>query len=252
MNPTKPPADGPQPGAGPNWPNDASHGSAPDDHAGGGGVDPAALAAGHEPDVFAVKPILSVPVAVVVTFAIAFSVAALAFYVLSQNVRPTPYAHPEAVRRGEQPLNERLLRIDRKGQDDNKAREVDQPRLEPLRRREADGQFYARPEMPTGNSPEIHPEEIRPDRVAALQRTGYVDTEKKFARIPIADAMTVAVGNKDFFPVRKDATRPLTSVDKPSTSNAGRATPPAAPKIEAKKEPEKKEAPKAPAPPEKK
>ena len=43
------PSDNPggTPGAGHQWPADAKNLSAPDDHGGGGGVDPAAIARGH-------------------------------------------------------------------------------------------------------------------------------------------------------------------------------------------------------------
>jgi hypothetical protein len=256
MSTTNPPTPGdPQPGAGRQWPADAAHGSAPDDHGGGGGVDPAALRAGHEPDAFYVKPILSIPLAVVVAFVIGFAVAAGAFaYFRAEARKPDPFAHPEEVARNAQSLNEQLLRTERAGFSNNPVREGDQPRLEPLRRREGDGLFYARTEMPTGNSPEIHPEDIRPDRVAALQRAGYVDHDKKFARIPIADAMKVAVGNKELFPVQKSASKPVATADRPSASNGGQGVaPPAAPKVEAKKNEAKKDGGKkepAPKPPE--
>lgn len=231
MNTTNPtnPGGGEQPGAGRKWPADAADASAPDDSGGGGGVNPESIRAGHEPDVFAVKPILSVPLAVVVSFVIAFVVAAVAYKMLSGEERD-PFTHPDAVAREQEPLNNRLARIERKGLDEtNPRREMDQPRLEPLRRLEGNGLFYARPELPTGNSPEIHPEEISPDRVAALQRAGYTDGDKKTARIPIADAMKIAVAGKTLFPVQKVPSNPVSTADRPSTSNAGRSTPPAAP-----------------------
>src|SRR4051812_38655477 len=102
------PQGGPRPGAGPQWPADARHGGAPDDHAGGGGVNPAAVAAGHEPDAFYVKPIMSIPLAVVVTFVIAFTVAAGAFAYLMAPTPPGPFVHPDAVARSSEPLDTRL------------------------------------------------------------------------------------------------------------------------------------------------
>ena len=38
-----------------------------------------------------------------------------------------------------------------------------QARLEPLKLREGDPRPITRPELPTANSPELHPEDIRPD-----------------------------------------------------------------------------------------
>lgn len=195
-----------------------------------GAVNPDALKAGHEPDNnFAVKPILGVPLAVVVTFVIAFTVAAGCFAYFRKTATD-PYAHPEAVAKNARPLNDRLSAIDRAGLAENKLREVDQPRLEPLKRMEADGLYWARVPMPSGNSPEIHPEEIRPDRVAELQTKGYTDKEHKFAKIPIGDAMRIAVADKTLFPVRKDGSKPTPTADKPSSSSGGAGVQPALPK----------------------
>ena len=220
----------PMPGAGLNWPADVKHGSAPDDHGGGGGVNPDSIEAGHEPDAFVVKPIMGIPLAVVMTFVIAFTVAAGCFAYFNAPEPKDPFAHPETVARGEEKTNARLERTERGGLRVNDKREVDQPRLEPLKRLEADGMFIARPPLPTGNSPEIHPDEIKPDRVAALHTAGYADHDKKFARIPIDDAMKLAVGDKAMFPVQKNGTKPAGTADKPSSSNGGAGVQPAAPK----------------------
>ncbi|MDB5307765.1 MAG: hypothetical protein JWO38_1967 [Gemmataceae bacterium] len=232
------------PGAGRQWPADAAYGAGGDNHGGGGGVNPEAVKAGHEPDAFAVKPIMGIPLAVVATFVIAILVAAgtFAYFTRDDALRPGPFAHPDAVTRGEAPLNDQLERTERAGLRQNQQREVDQPRLEPLRRLESDGKFFARPPLPTGNSPEIHWEEIRPDRVPALQKAGYADAEKKYARIPITDAMRLAAGNKDLLPVQKNPSKPVGTDLRPSASNGGRGVQPPLPK-----EPpaEKKEPPKA-------
>ncbi len=241
MSTTDPNSGTPQPGAGPQWPADVSHLGAPDDHGGGGGVNPQAVRAGHEPGAFAVRPIMSIPLAVVVAFVIAFTVAAGVFAYFMGSIRDNPLAHPEAISRGDAPLNERLERIDREGMHDSEAkkskfREVDQPRLEPLKRRANNGQVTTQPELPSGNSPEIHPEEIHPTRVPALHQAGYVGNDKKFARIPIDDAMKIAVANKEILPVRKEPSNPLKSYQKPTAASAGRGVLPPPPKVEAKKE----------------
>ena len=195
-----------------------------------GAVNPDALQAGHEPDnTFAVKPILGVPLAVVVTFVIAFSVAAGAFAYF-RAPEADRYAHPDAVARAAKGTNDRLDTIERAGLRANDKRLVDQPRLEPLKRLEADGMFHLRVPMPTGNSPEIHPEEIKPDRVAELQTAGYADKDHKFAKIPIADAMRIAAADKAMFPVQKKGSKPIPTFDKPSSSSGGAGVQPALPK----------------------
>jgi hypothetical protein len=207
-----------------------------------GAVNPEAIAAGHEPDnTFAVKPIMSIPLAVVVTFVIAFSVAAGAFTYFNRTTSE-PFAHPEAIAQNAKGTNARLDRIERAGLRENKLREFDQPRLEPLRRLEKDGMFYVRVPMPQGNSPEIHPEEIRPDRVSELNgKAAFADKDHKFAKLPIEDAIKLAAADKNMFPVAKGASKPVPTADRPSASSGGRGTVPALPKADEKKDEGKKD-----------
>ncbi|MBX9581690.1 MAG: hypothetical protein K2X87_15415 [Gemmataceae bacterium] len=252
MSTTNPHGHGPEPGAGREWPADVTDLSRPDDSGGGGGVDPSAVRAGHEPDVFQVAPILSIPLAVVVTFVIAFGVAtAVFFFVLKPDDGRSedPFAHPEAKARNDAPLDQRLARLDRAGADSNtRFRELDQPRLEPLRLKEYDGQVTSRTDLPAGNQPEIHPEDIAPGRYPGLQRGGWVEPGK-VARLPIGEAIKLAGSDKglngQLFPVRKDPSRPVPWPDRAQESNAGRSEPPPAPKIDS---PKGAEAPKAPDP----
>lgn len=240
-----------QPGAGPNWPADAANPTAGDDHGGGGGVSAEALRLRHEPDVYAVKPILSIPFAVVVTFLVAFTVAAVVFaYVMAQGAKPAPFTHPQAAARAKMPLNDRLSRLDRNGANDSKP-EVDAPRLETLKRlggstTERGFQFTTGLELPRGNSPWIHPEDILPERVAGLQRAEYLDKDKKTARIPIADAMKLVV--EKGLPAQKAAQRPQGSTERATGANAGRGGLPAPAKAD---EPAPAPMPKAPEPPKK-
>jgi hypothetical protein len=235
-----------QPGAGPQWPKDATNLNAPDDSAGGGGVSPAAIRAGHEPDSFYVKPIFAIPLAVVVTFVIAFLVA-LGFFLYFMDVPSDPRANPAAAKANDAPANERLARIDRKGSDGNPNVKADNPRLEPLRQLEGNGQTITRPPLPDGyNSPELHPEEInpalRPESVPALAKSGKQPDGT--VHIPITDAMTKATGARrsEVLPSRKEPVNPTTSDMRPTGANSGRARSPGEP--EPKKEEPKKAEPK--------
>lgn len=256
MSTTNPPPGAPippaaAPGAGPNWPADAANLSAPDDHGGGGGVDPVALKLGHEPDLFEVKPILSIPFAVVVTFIIGFAVAAGVFvFVMNKGKETDPRAHPAGLARGEAPLNERLARISQKGSTTVPS-EVDAPRLETLQRLQGNDQkgvqFTTQPPVPTGNSPWIHPEELQPGRYKELHRAEYLDKDKKTARIPIDDAMKLLI-EKKMLPAASNGARPQPVVDQPTNGNGGRGGLPKAPEPKAAPKEAPPKAPEAPMP----
>ena len=198
-----------------------------------GTTNPDAIRAGHEPDAFAVKPIMSIPLAVVVTFVIAFSVAAGAFAYFNAPPPKDQFAHPDAVARSEEGTNERLARTERAGLEKNPKREVDQPRLEPLQMLEKDGMYFARPPLPRGNSPEIHVDDIKPDRVADLHTSG-LNADKKFAHIPIDEARKLVVERK-LLPVNKNGSKPTPSSEQPTAANGGAGIEPKLPKAEAKK-----------------
>lgn len=233
-NPNDPHVGPDAPGAGPQWPADASDARRGDDHGGGGGVNPAAIRAGHEPDVFAVRPILSIPAAVVITFVIAFAVAGVVFWYFVSAPRD-PMANPQTVARNKAPLNERLDRIN---ENPTPNREVDQPRLEPLQRLENNGQYITQPPLggvKAGNSPELHPEDLRPGRIADPNDPGagnWTEGERRFAG-KIVEATRAAADSTQvqaaLFPHRKEQVRPGDSSRGPSYSNAGRGAAPAAP-----------------------
>ncbi len=196
-----------------------------------GAVNPAAIAAGHEPDnTFAVKPIMAIPLAVVVTFVIAFTVAFGSFAYWNRTATGK-FVHPEAVTLSEEGTNARLARTQRGGLYELNP-PVPQPRLEPLKRLEADGMFHLRVELPkpNGNSPELHPDEILPDRVAALQTTGFTDKDHKFAKIAIGEAMKLAVADKAMFPVQKNGSKATPTANRPSSSSGGSGVQPVLPK----------------------
>lgn len=178
-----------------------------DDHDTSGPPAPEVIARGYEEDVYDAKTVLSVPALVVVFFVLAFGTVTVLFSFISKPAAD-PNAHPQAKARNEADLNARLHRIGR-------GREVDQPRLEPLREREsrgkADATAITRPEKPGVNSPELHPEDLIPnkDRHPELYQGGGVSLDKVFA---VSDE-----GLKGLF---KSSSAPL-SEDPPYSSYSG-------------------------------
>ena len=185
----------------------------PDPYA--GAVDQGAIKRGHEMDSYDTKSVLSVPLLVIVFFVLAFSVVSLVFSYIRYG-SPEPNANPWAVKQNAPPLNERLNRIHRGG-------EVNQPRLEPLRERTGDARAITRPETETGNSPEIHPEDIIPSKVNTpeLFKSEWIGPNNSVARLSIDKAMTLALQSNQF-PTQKSGTQPPKSTNVPTESNAGR------------------------------
>jgi hypothetical protein len=153
-----------------------------DNHGGSGPPDPATIARGHEVDAYDAVSVLSVPLMVILFFVLAFGTVTVIFYFIAPSVTD-PGAHPQAVERNSEDLNKRLDRIHRGG-------EVDQPRLEPLKLRAGEARAITRPDLPTGNSPELHPEDLRPSptNTPELFRGGWADPGKTVGRLTIDDA----------------------------------------------------------------
>jgi hypothetical protein len=85
---------------------------------------------------------------------------------------------------GERPLNDRLATIP-------------DPRLEGLRElQQVPPTVSPSAETPTGNSPEYHPEDLRPERQAGLHGYEWVDRGKGIARIPIDRAMGIVASGQ--------------------------------------------------------
>lgn len=202
-----------------------------DDHTGGGAPSTETIARGHEEDRYDAISVLSVPLLVVIFFVLAFTTVSVIFYFIYPSPND-PSVHPQARERNSAPLPERIGRIYRGSKD------VDQPRLEPLRMRTGDDRAITRPETPTGNSPELHPEDIRPNatNTPALYRFGWVDANKTVARIALDDAMDILVA-KNMLPLSKTPSSPHGSENVPTASNAGRgdgpsrSTPPQVPPV---------------------
>ncbi len=195
---------------------------AADDHDRSGPPDASVIKRGYEEDRYDTTSVLSVPVIVVVFFVLAFGCVTVMFRYLAPD-RRDPNAHPLAVDRNSATLNDRMDRIHRGG-------EVDQPRLEPLKLRSGDSRAITRPELPTGNSPELHPEDLRPSAVntPVLYKSGWLDANKTVARITIDDAMDIAAQGK-YLPARKDGKPPAQPHEGPTAANAGRGLPVVAP-----------------------
>jgi hypothetical protein len=177
----------------------------------------AAIARGHEIDAYDTMSVLSVPLMVVVFFALAFTTVTIVFYFVSKS-QDDPQANPMAVKDNSEPLDVKLGHIHR-----DKNLEKDQPRLEPLVIRDGDPRIFGRPLAATGNSPEIHPEDIHANKTNTpeLFKTGPIDQEKTASRITIDEAMKLAV-DKNLFPAQKAGTAKPNTTNVPSEANAGR------------------------------
>lgn len=197
---------------------------------------------GYEPDTFSVKPVLAVPIAVLITGAIAFIVTWLLFAnIFDPKIEYQKPDYPETAAENAAPLNDRLARI---SSTDPKAK-VQQPRLEGLQRTEtykpdpkSDYEITAQmtPLQPLkdGNPPRLHADDLRPERIPELSTAGP-------NRIPVDQAIAELV-NRKLLPAREGA-QPLDinpDWNRPKESNGGSAKLPEAPKAATKKEPEKK------------
>jgi len=187
-------------------------------------VDPAAVKRGHETDTYDNKSVLSVPLLVILFFVLAFGTVTIVFGIVSKS-EEDPNANPQAVAENSPPLNERLDRLHR-----NSGGPKDQPRLEPLVERTGEARAITRSPTDSGNSPELHPEDIRVNRknTPELYTSGSIESDKTVSRISIDDAMRIAL-QKNEFPVQKNAGKPPESAHAPTAANGGRAAPPKLP-----------------------
>lgn len=182
-----------------------------------GRPDPSVIERGYEEDRYDAASVFSVPLIVVVFFVLAFGVTTILFYYLAPG-RADPSEHPLAVERNSVPLNERLSRIRRGG-------EVDQPRLEPLKLRAGDARAITQPELREGNSPEYHPEDLRPSPETTPDLYKIEQFTNELVRIDIDTALRLATEPRiaaKLLPARKDGKRPTYSFEKSTAYNAGR------------------------------
>lgn len=177
---------------------------------------------GHEPDRFAVKPILYVPVLVVLTLIGTYIIVTFGFvalYRLTSN--PTANNSPQITELNDFPIDNRFARtsstvpepLDEQMPDTK----VPQPRLEYLKQTgDPEAPPYERSKLPLqipNNPPEIRPEYLRPNNYVdpktgqkVLAEYGLIDQDGKLARIPIDEAIKLSVsGDKAFsLPVKSE------------------------------------------------
>jgi hypothetical protein len=238
---------------------------------------------GYEPDKFAVKTILVVPVAVLATMFVVFVITTLIFgnIFAPKATVIKPESEAGAAENGA-PLNERLSRT---SSSDPNAR-VLQPRLEGMQQKQVyykDGNPENKdpsnvitsemiPTQPTakGNPPRFHADDLRPENVAATAK-GSTDPQTGAVRsIPVGQAIGLAGDPKNAewaraLPSREGAPELDLDAqwDRPKESNGGvtrrpAPAPPTPPKKEGgaepkkggptEKEPDKKEPEKGPDP----
>lgn len=190
-----------------------------DDHAPMGPPSAEVIARGYEADTYDAKSVISVPLLVIAFFVGAFFTVTVIFKFIAYPKDGTNLkAHPIAKERNARPLNERMADIKR-------SKEGDQPRLEPLKQRTGGdlARAITRPETEDGNSPEIHPEDLRPtkDSFPALFQTGpnKLGVDKALA---LTDEQ---LKKMEQFKVQAKPSDPLSSQYVPTASNAGAPKP---------------------------
>ncbi len=195
---------------------------AADDHDRAGPPSPETIARGYELDTYDAKSVISVPLLVILFFVLAFGTVTIIFNQIAYPKKRDPNVHPAAAERNKRSLNERMAGIGNDGQGGKSTR--DQPRLEVLRQRDPGtgphdlSRAITRPELPEGNSPELHPEDLRAtkDKYPELYRTGggKVGLDKTMGLND--DAL------KTLFPVQKAGSKLIGSRHVPTAANAGR------------------------------
>jgi hypothetical protein len=208
-----------------------------DDHAPMGPPSEETIRRGYEKDTYDAKSVISVPLIVILFFVLAFGTVTVIFRFIAYPSLD-PRAHQAAAARNKRAINERLAGI---GKDDP----FYQPRLEPLEQRKGGELARAITQLrePDGNSPEIHPEELRvtKERFPTLYQSGTGRYSIDKLMDPSDDLL------KTMFPSKGPAQSSAASQHVPTAANAGRGAsesvviPPAPPPaIAVSKKPEDK------------
>lgn len=189
---------------------------AADDHDRIGPPAPEVIARGYELDTYDTRSVLSVPLLVILFFVLAFGTVTVLFNVIAYP-KPDGSAHPIASETNKAPLTDRLKRNYR-----GPTNGSGQPGLEPARplhRGELARAFTQTPVAGAeGNSPELHPEDLRlaRDKFPAL----YAEGAGKLPFDKSGELSDDAL--KAYFPVQAAGTVPANSRFLPTGSNAGR------------------------------
>lgn len=199
----------------------------------------------YEPDTFDLKPILAVPVVVIVTSVAAFVVTWVIFANIFDPRINVPAPEVEiAKERAEAPMNERFARI---SSNDPKA-EIEEPRLEGIQQtgsvKRADGyevtaeMTSAQPIKSPANTVRYHPEDLRAERWSELMTYGQ-NKEVGTVRIPVDKAIELLTSGDLKLPSTKERVGVHAPVDRPKESNGGTGAKPEV-KLPEAKQPEKK------------
>jgi hypothetical protein len=182
-----------------------------DDHDVSGPPSPETIARGHEVDHYDTTSVFSVPLLVVLFFVLAFGTVSVIFYFIFPSP-DDPNAHPMAAADNKKALTERR-------------EEVPEPRIDNFRQLQGNSRSMTSGEKATGNSPLLHPEDIRvnPTNTPTLYQSGWLTQNKSHARITIDDAIDVAAKNKDaILKISKSPVKLTGSSNVPTASNGGR------------------------------
>jgi hypothetical protein len=224
------------------------------------GIDPHAMQVGHEPDKFDARTIVYVPIVVTITLVITYLIVQGAFAFVNGR---------ESRQLDEYEFNNRAARIattdarplEPRTEGEKPLGAVPQPRLEYIRqmdktRMDVNANPVTDPPFlrsykptPTGNSPEIYPEDLRAEhfidpttKAKSLVEPGWV-VKDKLAVIPIDEAIHLMTTDDKFkLPVAKSpAVLTAGTIGKSRLSNGGLPAPvPVAKKDEPKKADDRK------------
>jgi hypothetical protein len=215
------------------------------------GAERDSVRAGHESDKFQVKSILAVPALLVAIVILAFGIVTALFVTQYHRFIPeTSGFNPQSAdlntkladdgkTRVDRDINDRLARFGSTAPKDvpgQPGTAVPQPRLEYLKQTAPDDPAFERSKRPVEsptNTYEIRPEDLRPNNYVdpvskekVLVSYGWVDPDRKVARIPIAEAMKQVLASKKLKARKDPLPRPDTSIHTPTLSNGGQATKP--------------------------
>lgn len=217
------------------------------------GAERDSVRAGHEPDKFQAKSILAVPALLIGVVIVAFSIVSALFFTQYHRFVPeTSGFNPQSAdlntkladdgkTRVDRDINDRLARFGSTAPKDvagQPGTAVPQPRLEYLKQtapNTPDDPAFERSKRPVEsvtNTYEIRPEDLRPDnyldpvtKEKVLVSYGWVDPDRKLARIPIGEAMRQVLASKKLKARKDPLPSPTSSINTPTLANGGQVRP---------------------------